>query len=43
VFTKFRPTEEATRFLNQAEAVVANYGASLRQTPSTGGYADDSA
>lgn len=43
VFTKFRPTEHAARFLKQAEAVTANYGASLRQAPTTGGYADDSA
>lgn len=43
VYTKFRPTEDATRFLKQAESVTANYGASLRQVPSTGGYADDSA
>ena len=43
VYTKFRPTEDATRFLKQAEAATANYGASLRQAPSTGGYADDSA
>ena len=43
VFTKFRPTEDAARFLEQAEAVTANYGVSLRQAPSTGGYADDSA
>lgn len=43
VFTKFRPTEHAVRFLKQAEAVTANYGASLRQAPTTGGYADDSA
>lgn len=43
VYTKFRPTEDATRFLKQAEAVTANYGASLRQAPSMDGYADDSA
>ena len=43
VYTRFRPTVEAERFLRQAEGVVANYGASLRQAPSTGGYADDSA
>ncbi|MBT2321077.1 hypothetical protein J7E62_01725 [Variovorax paradoxus] len=43
LFTKFRPTEDAARFLKQAEAVSENYGASLRQAPSTGGYADDSA
>lgn len=43
VFTRFRPTKEVTRLLNQAEAVVANHGASLCQIPSTGGYADDSA
>lgn len=43
VFTKFRPSEDAVRFLKQAEAVAANYGASLRQASSTGGYADDAA
>lgn len=43
VYTKFRPTVEAERFLKQAQGVVANYAASLRQAPSTGGYADDSA
>ena len=43
VFTKFRPTGDAERFLKQAEAVTGNYGASLRQAPSTNGYADDSA
>ena len=43
VYTKFRPTADAARFLKQAEAVTANYGASLRQAPSTGGYADDPA
>lgn len=43
VFMKFRPITEATRFPNQAEAVVANNGVSLRQAPSTGGCADDSA
>jgi hypothetical protein len=43
VFTKFRPNGDAEVFLKQAEAVTANYGASLRQSPSTGGYADDSA
>jgi hypothetical protein len=42
-YTKFRPTEDAARFLRQAEAVAANYGASLRQAASAGGYADDSA
>jgi hypothetical protein len=42
VFTKFRPTNEAARFLNQAETVVANSGALLRQAPSTGSYSDDS-
>jgi hypothetical protein len=40
---KFRPTEDAARFLKQAEAVTANYGAWLRQASSTSGYADDSA
>ena len=43
VFTKFRPNGDAEIFLKRAEAVTANYGASLRQSPSTGGYADDSA
>ncbi len=43
VFTKFRPTERAARFLKQAAAVATGYGASLRQSPSTGGYADDCA
>lgn len=43
VFTKFRPTEDAARFLKQAAAVAASYGASLRRAPSTGGYVDDSA
>ncbi|WP_291587439.1 DUF6572 domain-containing protein [Comamonas sp. UBA7528] len=43
VFTKLRPSEDAVRFLKQAEAVVASYGASLRQAPSTDGYADDAA
>jgi hypothetical protein len=43
VYTRYRPTVEAERFLKQAEGVVANYGAALRQAPSMGGYADDSA
>lgn len=43
VYTKFRPNEDVARFLMHAEAVVANYGACLRQGPSSGGYADDSA
>ncbi|MBT2334035.1 hypothetical protein J7E49_08975 [Variovorax paradoxus] len=43
LFTKFRPTEDAARLLKQAEAVSENYGVSLRQAPSMGGYADDSA
>lgn len=43
VLTKFRPSEDAARFLKHAEAVIENYGATLRQAPSTNGYADDSA
>lgn len=43
VFTKFRPNEDAEIFLKQAKAATADYGVSLRQAPSTGGYADDSA
>ncbi|ROR25179.1 hypothetical protein EC845_1219 [Comamonas sp. BIGb0124] len=43
VFTRFRPTVEAERFLRQAERAAMNYGASLRQGPSVGGYAEDSA
>lgn len=43
VFMKFRPITQATRVPNQAEAVVATDGVSLRQAPSTGGCADDSA
>lgn len=43
VFTKFRPSEDAIRFLKQAETVAASYGASLCQAPSANGYVDDAA
>ena len=40
VYMKFRPTEDAVRFLKHAEAVTAHYGVSLH-APSTWGNADD--
>jgi len=43
VYTKFRPTEDAVRFLKHAAAVTAHYGLSLRHIPFTSNYADDAA
>ncbi|MEB0059971.1 MULTISPECIES: DUF6572 domain-containing protein [unclassified Variovorax] len=43
VFAKFRPSEDALVFFARAEALAAEYGASLRYLHSGKGYADDAA